>query len=157
LTKVRSKDRPATVVGAYNRRIGEVVVAHQVLRGDVASFVRRLIGGLPEATPLGVSETWELLGQIAAGAVPPTAADMNVVLDAQKDLVDVVLQVLAGITDGVDRESVFLAVDVIDSILEFGRPTMHRAVQEALQSFGGRGEDEMRRAQVTLSDLDEGE
>lgn len=128
-------------------------VPNQVLQGDVVSLVRHVAEGLPRASAPGRLESWGLLAQIAASAVPPTAADRVLVSTVQEELFRIVPLVIEVIRDPSDRGSAIFGIDIIDSLLEIGSLEFRKNAYEILIEFSRRGDSEARMVQPILADL----
>ncbi|MDC5696992.1 hypothetical protein OO014_06945 [Intrasporangium calvum] len=126
---------------------------NQVLREGAAELATGIIAGLAGASTSGRLESWELLAVLAAGAVPPTAADPDVVAAAQGALIEAVPFVSARVASPQSKESDYLAVDVLDAVSVFGKGAVRSQIIRALRAFAERGEREAARVQVVLEGL----
>lgn len=121
---------------------------NEVLKAEADELTQAVFDGLGSASAEGVAEGWELLSEIAGGCVGETAADPELVEKVRTVLVlnsDTALLRLANLTA---RPYDFLAVDVVDAMLEFAGPELHTRCLEALDAFARRGPRERARAAV---------
>src|SRR5262245_37756878 len=92
---------------------------NRVLQRGAEVLIGCVIKGLPTASADGIIESWELLAHLAAGAVPPTAADPAVVEATQNALKDALPVASEWAGSATERSAAFHALDVVDAALEF--------------------------------------
>lgn len=125
---------------------------HQYLMPGCAQLVAALFEGLPSATPVGTSETWAMLVQIAAGTAresgesPTEIATLRTIFTGQADAA------VRRLEDANPQPYDFFVLDVIDSMLLFADPGLQSRGLRALESFKGRGPKEAQAADVILHD-----
>lgn len=131
-------------------RLEAAYLPNQVLKPGAAKLVEGLFSGLAVATSDGTLESWEILSQAAAGASGPTAA----ALDTVREVRDVFFRhagvPLARLMDPEPQPYDFLAVDVVDALLEFAGPELTEQCVAALSAFGSRGAKEKAHAAMIL-------
>jgi hypothetical protein len=133
-------------------RIRWMLEAHlhpnQVLHDGAADLVDLLLDGLPAATAAGKMESWETLAQIAAGTAGPTAAETQVIEVARAALAGAVAVAVERVSSESPEPYDFLAVDVLDVMLDYAQAAGRAAIIRALERFADRGAHERRRVSV---------
>ena len=126
------------------------LVPNQVLQPGADELTRLVTDGLPGASVAGRAESWELLGQLAAGVCGPTAADEQVVRGVIAALKETAVAALGRVSSAVPEASDHLAVDVLDALLSVANDGARPEYVAALRKYAKRGPREMRRVGVVL-------
>lgn len=125
---------------------------HQFLRSGCGELAKALFDGLPTATAIGASESWDLLGQIAAGTARGSSEDSEEITALRRTFVDHAELAISRLQDPDPRPYDFLVLDVVDSMLLFADPGLQSRSLQALESFEDRGSKEAQAAEVVLRD-----
>ena len=126
---------------------------NQVLREGAGDLARLVLGGLRDASEYGMIESWELLGQLAAGASSaPTAAETAVIDDVRAALPRAAELATERLSDSGSEGYDYLAVDVLDAMLSFADEHAQVAYLTALKKFAQRGIRESQAVGVIFKD-----
>ncbi|MGW8566199.1 hypothetical protein [Isoptericola sp. NPDC055881] len=128
-------------------------VPNQVVKPGAGELVAELVAGVPVASEAGTNESWELLAQLAAGAVPPTSARVEDVDRVRAEFSAVIDAAAVCLGSALASPTDYLVVDVLDAAIEFLNEPQRKVALDALREFAGRGEREQRRVQVIISGI----
>lgn len=134
-------------------RLESTLLPNGVLKDGSDMLVRQIMEGLSSATPDGALEAWELLNGAAGGAVEPTAADHEVVLRVRNALMSHAHVPIARLVDREHRPYDFLALEVVDAMLDYASPDERQELLAALDAFGLRGPSERQAVDVVLAGM----
>ena len=123
---------------------------NQALRPGADEVVRLVIRGLDDASQPGLTESWELLGQMAAGAFGPTTADARVVQEVRLALREAGAAAIVRVSSAAPMAYDFLAVDVIDALLTEADGPLRARYFDALQRFAQRGPRAAKRVRAVF-------
>jgi len=127
---------------------------NQVIRKGAAELVGLLVDGLPGATAAGQMESWEILAQISAGVSGPTSVEFEVIQEARAALAEVAPAAVERVSSSNAEPYDFLAVDILDSLLNSADDLKCQIFVNVLRRFTERGARERQRVDVILRDID---
>lgn len=136
----------------FRLRLERRYAPNQVLSEGSAELAEAIVAGMARATEAGRLESWELLAQLAVGAVPPTSAPPDVVAAGQDALRAAVPFMTGRLAESSGGAVESLIIDVLDAVLDYAGP-QRAQILDALTRFAARGDREAGRVQIILDDV----
>ncbi|WP_127843511.1 hypothetical protein [Acidipropionibacterium jensenii] len=129
-------------------------VPNQVLKSGSIGLVSEILDGMDSATEWGQDESWELLGQLAAGTIPPTAADSAIVGGVRAALTDGILPLSEKrISDSLEKSYDYTCLEVLEILYEHSSDKEKRGITESFLKFAKRGAVQSSQVAATMERL----